>query len=767
MKRVIATILIAFGWASAACAATPGGLTTLRAIHALSHADARMAMPVLFEATVTYYNQNDIDMFVQDGDTAIYVQATRGADLVPGDRVLVEGHMRDSFRPDVFGDRVTLLHHGVLPAPVPATFDQMIRVQRDCMLVKVRAVVRSADLVTEDNLHLIKMHMVMDGGDVDAFVVSDDVAATKDLLDAEVEVTAVVSGNFDSKMQLTGILLEIPTLTDVRILKHASANPWTLPITSMDQVLSVYHVSNLTQRVRVHGVITYYQPGMAVVLQNGPRSIWISTHTREPLEIGDKADVTGFPDAHDQVLTLTDGEVEDRNISEPVKPRQATWQQLGLWSNSAPDGYQDDLVSIEGQLTTEAREATQDEYVLVSGGRMLTAIYHHPPGNVALPPMMQVPLGSKIRVTGICTMLDTNLVNPGEESSFNILLRSFDDIEIVARPSWVNVRNLMILVGLLMIVVLIVGARGRLLDLKVKRQALAMAARIENEAVVERRRSSILEDINGKRPVAEILQEIVDLISFRLDGAPCWCRIANGPQVGEQPPDLEPVRIVREQIPVRSVSPLGEVFAGLDLHTVPSSAESEILSMGAGLAFLAIESRRVYSDLFHRSEFDLLTGLHNRFSFEKRLKAVIDETPEHPGIFGLVYIDLDEFKSVNDQYGHRVGDMYLQEVALRMKRQLRNVDLLARHGGDEFTAFVPAVRSRADVEEITERLRSCFTEAFALEGCTFHGSASFGIAMYPEDGESMESLLSTADAAMYVSKHTRHETGRELRNERR
>lgn len=724
-------------------------------------------MPVLFEATVTYYNQNDIDMFVQDGDTAIYVQATRGADLVPGDRVLVEGHMRDSFRPDVFGDRVTLLHHGVLPAPVPATFDQMIRVQRDCMLVKVRAVVRSADLVTEDNLHLIKMHMVMDGGDVDAFVVSDDVAATKDLLDAEVEVTAVVSGNFDSKMQLTGILLEIPTLTDVRILKHASANPWTLPITSMDQVLSVYHVSNLTQRVRVHGVITYYQPGMAVVLQNGPRSIWISTHTREPLEIGDKADVTGFPDAHDQVLTLTDGEVEDRNISEPVKPRQATWQQLGLWSNSAPDGYQDDLVSIEGQLTTEAREATQDEYVLVSGGRMLTAIYHHPPGNVALPPMMQVPLGSKIRVTGICTMLDTNLVNPGEESSFNILLRSFDDIEIVARPSWVNVRNLMILVGLLMIVVLIVGARGRLLDLKVKRQALAMAARIENEAVVERRRSSILEDINGKRPVAEILQEIVDLISFRLDGAPCWCRIANGPQVGEQPPDLEPVRIVREQIPVRSVSPLGEVFAGLDLHTVPSSAESEILSMGAGLAFLAIESRRVYSDLFHRSEFDLLTGLHNRFSFEKRLKAVIDETPEHPGIFGLVYIDLDEFKSVNDQYGHRVGDMYLQEVALRMKRQLRNVDLLARHGGDEFTAFVPAVRSRADVEEITERLRSCFTEAFALEGCTFHGSASFGIAMYPEDGESMESLLSTADAAMYVSKHTRHETGRELRNERR
>jgi len=97
----------------------------------------------------------------------------------------VEGHARDSFRPDVVGDRVTLLQHGKLPEPVRATFDEMIRARLDCMRVKVRGVVRSADMVTEDGSHIIKIHMVVDGGYVDGLVVSDEARVTGDLLDAE------------------------------------------------------------------------------------------------------------------------------------------------------------------------------------------------------------------------------------------------------------------------------------------------------------------------------------------------------------------------------------------------------------------------------------------------------------------------------------------------------------------------------------------------------------------------------------------------------
>ena len=79
------------------------------------------------------------------------------------------------------------------------------------------------------------------------------------------------------------------------MIKPASKDPWDLPLTHMDEVLSAYHVNNTSQRVRVHGSITYYQPGSAVVLQNGSKSIWIMTHNSDDLKIGNQADAIGFP----------------------------------------------------------------------------------------------------------------------------------------------------------------------------------------------------------------------------------------------------------------------------------------------------------------------------------------------------------------------------------------------------------------------------------------------------------------------------------------
>jgi diguanylate cyclase (GGDEF)-like protein len=179
------------------------------------------------------------------------------------------------------------------------------------------------------------------------------------------------------------------------------------------------------------------------------------------------------------------------------------------------------------------------------------------------------------------------------------------------------------------------------------------------------------------------------------------------------------------------------------------------LDNGAKLATLAIETRRLYSDLLRRSEFDLLTDIHNRFSLEAHLDACIDDARKSAGVFGLLYIDLDKFKQVNDHYSHHIGDLYLQEVAQRMKQQLRSHDLLARLGGDEFAVLLPMVRNRNGVEEIAQRLEHSFDLPFNLEGHTLHGSASFGIALYPENGVTKDSLLHAADAAMYAVKNSR------------
>jgi diguanylate cyclase (GGDEF)-like protein len=747
------------------CALTVRGatppLTTLHAIHALTNAEARQGIPVDFEATVGYSRGYEKLLFIQDGSEAIYVRSPAGVQLSPGDRIEVQGTTRASFRPLVAADRVTLLHHEAPPKALASTFDELIRAEHDSMLVTVHAFVHAADLVMsgDDRAPIIssRLQLLTEGGHFEANLDSHDLDALSGLLDAEVEITGVAAGKFDDKMQQTGIVLYVSSLTNIHVLKLSSAGPWSLPVTPMDQVLAVYHEIDLTPRVRVHGTITYYEPGSAIVLQDGPKSLWIQTHTREPLQLGDLADATGFPESHERLLALTDGEILDSHIFRPITPQPATWHQLGNWSNNSPDGHMFDLVSIEGKVVTEIREASQDEFVLATDDRLFTAIYRHPSATGAIPPMRDIPNGSIVRVTGICVIVDSNTVNPGEEVPFNILLRNFDDFAVIASPSLLTVRNLGILVGLLLLVLLAMGARAWFIERRVRRQTAALA-------YIERRRSRILEDINRSRPLPEVLDQITELVSFKLKGAPCWCQTAGGAVIGNRPNDLHAMRMHGQDILARSGPPLGEVFAAFDSLTRPSAIESESLSLAAELAALAIETRRLYSDLVRRSEFDLLTDIHNRFSLDIRLDAQIDEANRQGGIFGLIYVDLDEFKKVNDLQGHQTGDLYLQQMALRMKNQLRPADTLARLGGDEFAVLVPLVRSRADVQEIALRLERCFDEPLEVEGATLHPAASVGFALYPEDATTKDGLLSAADDAMYTAKNAKHRI-RELLDE--
>lgn len=748
MKGSYAALAIVLGWATAALAATPGTLTSLRAIHALTNDEARQGIPALFEATVGYVREYESLLFVQDGDVAIFVRPPAATSLVPGDRILIEGVTQQSFRPLIVGKKITLLHHGCPPTPLATDFDELIRAQHDALLVTVHGVVRAADLLTSQETHVrsARLQLVTEGGHFEADVDSSDAHALKGLLDDEVEITGAAAGKFDDKMQQTGIKLYVSSLANVKIVKSAGGDLWSIPATPMDRVLAGYHVRDLTPRVRVQGTITYYEPGAAVVLQDGTKSLWIETHTREPLLVGDQAEAIGFPEARERRLSLADGEIEDSSIFQPIAPTPATWQQLGFWTNNMPIGHLYDLVSIEGKVETEVREASQDEYVLSVDGRLFTAIYRHPHSTGALLPMMQIPPGSRVRVTGICMIPESTTINPGEEVPFNILLRSFDDFAVLAGPSSLNVRNLVLLVGLLLTVVVAVGARAWMIERKVRRQTAALA-------YVEQRRSRILEDINSSCSLAAIIEQITELASCKLKGAPCWCQVTDGAQLGNRPPKLTGFRIAQEQILSRSGPPLGIVFAAFDPIAERGDSEPETLSMAAALAALAIETRRLYSDLLHRSEFDLLTDTHNRFSLDRRLDALIGKVRQSAGIFGLVYLDLDCFKQVNDAYGHNIGDLFLQEVAIRMKRQLRSVDTLARLGGDEFAALLPEVRSRSDVEEIALRLEQCFDEPFSVENITLHGSASVGIALYPQDATTKDLLLNTADTAMYVAKN--------------
>ena len=149
---------------------------------------------------------------------------------------------------------------------------------------------------------------------------------------------------------------------------------------------------------------------------------------------------------------------------------------------------------------------------------------------------------------------------------------------------------------------------------------------------------------------------------------------------------------------------------------------------------------------------DPLTGLANRNTFIERIRqAFVDARRGAPG-FALHYIDLDRFKDINDTLGHPIGDRFLVEVGERIKKSIRNTDLVGRLGGDEFAILQDELAESADAGVLAEKVRDALSEPYLIEGNALHMTASMGIAVYGPETKTAEDLLAQADIALYRAK---------------
>jgi len=167
------------------------------------------------------------------------------------------------------------------------------------------------------------------------------------------------------------------------------------------------------------------------------------------------------------------------------------------------------------------------------------------------------------------------------------------------------------------------------------------------------------------------------------------------------------------------------------------------------------ERRALEEQLTHLAFHDPLTGLPNRSLFMDRLQRAIAEAERKKEPVVVMFIDLDDFKKVNDSFGHHVGDKVIQTAALRLKKCLRDIDSIARMGGDEFTLLIPHIGEQEDIEIIARRLIESLDDPIVVEGTEFRMSISIGISIFPVDATNEDSLLRNADTAMYFAKHTR------------
>lgn len=164
--------------------------------------------------------------------------------------------------------------------------------------------------------------------------------------------------------------------------------------------------------------------------------------------------------------------------------------------------------------------------------------------------------------------------------------------------------------------------------------------------------------------------------------------------------------------------------------------------------------RAAEAKLEQLAHYDLLTNLPNRILFGDYLRQAIALARRNGESLALMFIDLDKFKQVNDSHGHDVGDLLLQQVAVRLKSCVRESDRVARLAGDEFTILLPSVTGYADATVVAEKLTTTFVESFPFADFQIQSGVSIGIALFPEHANSDATLLKCADAAMYAAKRS-------------
>lgn len=161
---------------------------------------------------------------------------------------------------------------------------------------------------------------------------------------------------------------------------------------------------------------------------------------------------------------------------------------------------------------------------------------------------------------------------------------------------------------------------------------------------------------------------------------------------------------------------------------------------------------QVEAELQRMAYSDALTGLPNRLQFFERADQLLKRERRDQGRLALCFIDLNDFKKINDQHGHLAGDAVLSQIGQRLRRAVRESDIVARFGGDEFVVLFDNLDTPADLPRLVDHLQSAIRLPIDHQGVTLHSGASIGSALFPDDGDQIDALLSHADQAMYRRK---------------
>jgi PAS domain S-box-containing protein len=469
-------------------------LTHVAQIRQLPPDQAARGYPVRIRAVVTYYSPHGAnflgrntymgtatpDVFVQDATAGTWVNVPKDAPpLRAGQLVELEGVTEvPDFAPQIGRPRYRVIGQAPLPNPARPSLERMLSTAEDSQWVETEGIVRQVHL--QDGL--LTLDVAVAGGRLKALIPGIHGPAPSHFVDAEVRIRGACGAIFNNKLQMVGILLYVPDLTQIQVVEPP-VDPFTRDVQPIETVARFAPQRSLGHRIRLQGVVTL-QDGKTIYLSDGRTGLRVESSEPAAFQPGDRLDVAGFPHATDYALTVEDAVCRRIGIQSPLTPIPVTVDKL-------LSGDYDSLpVSIQGRLLGRSVVGDSLTLVLKRAGTVFGALIRRPHGAASL---LDTPPDSMLRVSGICV----SEKNENEhDQAFRLLVQSAADVAVVRKAPWWTIPKALVMLSVLALAIL---------------AGLAWVVVLKRQAILQQRYHNLVEHANDIIFTLDLHQTVTSL----------------------------------------------------------------------------------------------------------------------------------------------------------------------------------------------------------------------------------------------------------------
>lgn len=421
-------------------AAPKGPLTSVAEVRSLTSSEAVLSVPVRLKAVVTYHKLGtNQELIVQDADQGLFVRPDLGAlpttPISPGTEVEIEGvSHHETFAPGVLASRLQIIKMTTPPTPLKVNAAECLPGHHEARLLTIKGTVRRAIEDFSLDPPRLLLDLATPVGILRIWIIDYQTEDIHRFVDAEVEATGVHLTFNNARLQPIGHRLVSRTSRDIVITREAVADPFATELLMIHKLLRFNASGPDNHRVKVRGVVTWYQAGEGVYLQDKNAGVHVLTRMKPTVRIGDVVEAVGFATMGAGNAELHEGILKVLGVGEKIIP-----QKLIPDDELPKDGWDSSLVEVEGIVKRFEFGDESRGLLLVSGSKFIEA---------KLPSMESMPWpqlreGSRVRVTGVCQILLTSANRDHRErpDNFSLLLRTPADVQVlVAGPWWTKER---------------------------------------------------------------------------------------------------------------------------------------------------------------------------------------------------------------------------------------------------------------------------------------------------------------------------------------